>query len=267
MAVVYTEVIHGQTGGKSASGYRATRTWKVTGISAGTSMVKAIDDAIDNSDLPDFGDTHPDSGGSPADIGDILVEDISGSWIDDENTMAEIVVTYSRPSFETQEPSENPDEAIIQVGSTVSTIRTNKDASDTDIVISLTGEEDQLAEVDVEVPQTVLMFQRRESTNPITKSLTYSGKVNSGSLGGGTYAAGTLLCLGIEGDSSDNGLTWTITYRFQYDPAGWNGQTVVYIDPDTDRPHADVDLSTGSAGWESVDMYDTANFSNLTLSF
>ncbi len=58
-------------------------------------------------------------------------------------------------------------------------------------------------------------------------------------------AIGTWLCTGIEGISNDNGLSYTITYSFQYRADQWT-QTVIYIDPNTGRPPDDVKLGVGT---------------------
>jgi len=121
----------------------------------------------------------------------------------------------------------------------------------------------QTGTVDIQIPETVLGFTRRESSHPLTKALTYVGKINSVALGSGTFAIGTLLCLGIEGDTTDGGESYSVSYRFQYRPGTWVA-TVVYIDPETDRPHADVSIS-GVDGVEYVDIYNEVNFTALAL--
>ena len=264
----YVEIVEDQAAGLSVDGYWATRVWHISNISQGspgTSILKVIDDGIDAGVLPAFGATHPDSGGSPPDIHEIYCQELNGEWRNAENTLAKVVATYRiyQGAYSQAPEDTNPDAAIIQVDSSVSTIRTNKDAAGTAIVISLTGQNDQLAEVDVERPNSVLMFQRKETASPASKGRTYTGKVNSTACS--SYAAGTLLCLGIPGESQDNGATWLVSYRFQYEPAVWNDQVVVYIDPETDRPHDSVNLSVASTGWESVDLYGTANFNLLNL--
>lgn len=262
----YTEVHEGQTGGLNSGGFFATRVWIIDGITPGTSMIKVIDDGMDAASLPAYFALHPDSGGSPTqDISNTYMQEISGEWVDGENTIARVTAQYSRPaSPEQQTPDDsNPGAAIIRIGSTVSNKKSNKDAAGNVITISLTGQEDQLAEIDVNVPNSLITFSRKESASPLSKDITYRNKVNSVALG--SLAAETVLCLGIEGESTDNGLTWNITYNFQYDPDGFNNQIVVYIDPETDRVHNDVNLAVANEGWESVDPYATANFHLLNL--
>ena len=170
-------------------------------------------------------------------------------------------VNYSRPDAAQNNPGTSAADSVIQVGSSVSAARTNLDNAGDEIVVTLAGQPDQLAEVDIQLPQTVIQFERRESVSPLANSLAYVGRVNS--VGIGSLDVGTLLCLGIDGTSADNGLTWQVTYRFQYNPDTWTA-TVVYIDPETDRPAEGVNYGT-SAGVVYADVYPTADFTALDL--
>ncbi len=81
---------------------------------------------------------------------------------------------------------------------------------------------------------------------------TYVGMVNADDwdLAPGD-AKGTWLCTGIEGISNDNGLSYTITYSFQYRGDQWT-QTVIYIDPNTGRPPDGVELGEVVAGEQTI---------------
>lgn len=257
------EIFAEQKAGYNRDGPTASRVFIVSGITPGTNLLETIMTVS----VPQYGELHPSTGGSPAVILDIYALEISADWADEDNTTAKVTVNYSRPSYDNSEPSEEIAMAICQVGSTVASSKTSKDAAGTSIVVSLAGQEDQLAELDVEIPNSVITFQRREANSPFAKSIAYTGKINSDSLGNGVFAAGTLQCLGIEGDSQDNGATWSTTYRFQYRAEGWNGQLVIYTDPDTDRPHKDVDLSIAATGWVEVDLYEEVDFTPLNLNW
>jgi hypothetical protein len=54
-----------------------------------------------------------------------------------------------------------------------------------------------------------------------------------------------------------------VTYRFQYRPDTWDA-TIVYIDPETDRPHPDINLGTLD-GVIVEQIYQTSDFSTLDL--
>lgn len=215
----------------------------------------------------DYGDAHPENAAIiSAGLAPIFVTDISISPADAQNTIFDISITYSAPTLEQQEPGESPEDSIIQVGSSVSSGKTAVDKDGDKIILELTGEDDQTGEADIQLPETVLQFERRESASPLSKSISFVGAVNSGSLGSGTYDARTLLCLGIDGVSNDNGNTWTVVYRFQYKPDTWDAQ-LYYRDPETGQPHKDIDLGTADEGWKIVRIYPEANFSTLNLPF
>ncbi len=59
--------------------------------------------------------------------------------------------------------------------------------------------------------------------------------------------AGVWMCMGIEGISNDNGLSFTITYSFQHNEDFWE-KTAIYLDPHISRPPPDLAFGTGAAG-------------------
>ena len=79
--------------------------------------------------------------------------------------------------------------------------------------------------------------------------------------------AGVWLCAGIEGISNDNGLTYVVTYSFQYRADYWE-ITVVYIDPNTGRPPKDLAFGTSEGDIGSRNRYafqESADFNELGL--
>lgn len=261
MTITVTEdIVEGQSVAFTANGPAGTRVFRVK-TTAQETMFEILQDAS----IPQYGDAYPNTGGTgqPAFI---YAVEISCVPLERDNSVYEVVVNYARPDFSQKEPSEDSADSVIQVGSSVTSGKTQKDKDGNQIVVSLSGEPDQVGDVDIQTPETVLVFERRESNNPVTKSLANVGKVNSVALGSGTYAVRTLLCLGIEGVSTDDGETWQVSYRFQYRPGTWDA-TIVYIDPETDRPHDDIDLSTAGTGWVEEQIYDTVDFTSLSLPF
>ena len=113
----------------------------------------------------------------------------------------------------------------------------------------------------VQRPQTVLAFTRKESRSPLQKSLIYRGKVNARKIG--IFDPGTLLCTRLDGDSPDNGATFTVRYEFQFNDQTWS-QDISWIDPETDRPPPDVSKSNGR---KTVELYEEADFFDLNLPF
>ena len=259
MITVDEDVISGSSVGLSANGPTAVRVFM-----ARTTAGETMFDVLKDSNIPQYGALHPDTGGSgqfPA----ILALAIECEPEQGQNDLFKVTVAYRRPEIGQKPPSTNPSDSIIQVGSSVTSDRTQKDNNGDQIFVSLTGQETQVGDVEIQIPETILLFERREATSPLSKSIDYTGKVNSASLASGTYAERTLLCLGVEGVSTDDGETWQVSYRFQYRAETWDA-TVVYIDPETDRPHNDINLTTND-GVSIVEIYPTADFSTLSLPF
>jgi len=264
MTITVTEdIIEGQAAAITSNGPTATRVFRAQ-TDASETMMEILADAS----IPQYFDSYPDTGGTGQFI-DIFALEISVEPTDRQNNIYNVTVQYARPDAIEKEAGETADDSLIQVGSSVTSEETQVDKDGNQLVIQLTNEPDQNGSVDIQVPETVLLFERKEGSSPLSKSIANTGKVNSASLGSGTYAAKTLLCLGIEGVSSDNGDTWQVTYRFQYKPGTWNAEAV-YEDPETGRIHEDVDLSSAANstnGWIDKEIYSEADFSNLNLPF
>lgn len=212
-----------------------------------------------------YGAAHPENTAiQSAGLAPIFVTDINISPADAQNTIFDATITYSAPTFEQQEPGETESDASIQVGSSVSSGKTQRDKDGNKIVVQLTDNDDKTGDADIQLPETVIQFERRESSSPLSKSLANVGFVNSASIG--VLAARTLLCLGIDGTTNDNGNTWNVVYRFQYKPDTWDAQ-IVYIDPETGQPHKDIDFGTADEGWTVERIYPEVNFSALNLPF
>lgn len=71
----------------------------------------------------------------------------------------------------------------------------------------------------------------------------------------------TWICMGIEGISNDNGLTYIVTYTFQYRADKWDVM-VIYLDPNTSRPPSDLVTDTGKCKYA---VQSTVDFNALGL--
>lgn len=255
---IHPDIVGDTSVSQSADGYTATR-----GFIAQTTAGETIVDILAHDGIPQYAEIHPDFDGIS--LVPIYALNRTCSPVNEDNTVYKVIIDYRRPSAATAEPSELEADAIIRLGSSVTGSKTEVDKDDTQITVTLTTATPttQTGSVDIQVPETVIEFTRREPASPRSKARTYVGKVNSASLGDGDYAIGTLLCLGIEGETTDGGESYNVTYRFQYRPKTWVA-TVVYIDPETDRPHDDVDIA-GLDGVTYADIYDEANFASLNL--
>lgn len=245
--------------GLTPSGPYAVKIYKVV-----TSASETMADILINGSIPQLYDAYSDTGGT-GEFSAIYALDISCEPISDQPNIFLVTVNYGRPDPEQKIPGTASADSLLQVGSSVSSSKTQVDKDGTQLAVALTGQDTQVGEADIQVPETVLLFERKESTNPAANSLTYTGAVNSVALGSGDYAIRTLLCLGIEGSSTDDGETWQVTYRFQYRSNTWDA-TLIYIDPETDRPHDDVDIA-GADGVTTARIYREADFTSLDLDF
>jgi len=258
MSLIITEnLVRGGQISRSSNGFAAVRVYGVV-TTAGESLIDIIQDA----GIPQYGDLYSVETGTPF----MYALEITCQPENEQNTIFTVTVNYGVPDFSQKPPSEDANDSTIQVGSSVSSSKTQKDKDGNQIVVALSGQPDQVGDVDIQIPETVLVFERKESSSPFAKSKTNVGFVNSASLGSGAYAARTLLCLGIDGTSTDDGETWQVTYRFQYRPDTWDA-LIVYIDPETDRPHDDINLASAGAGWVSKRIYPEVDFSTLSLPF
>lgn len=257
MTITVTEdIIRGNTFALTSNGPTATRMF-IAQCSAGETIVEATGDTS----IPNYFDEYPLTGDSSSGYVSIYALNIESTTLDEQNNIYQIVVTYGLPDVSQQSPSEDPSDAVINVGSSVTQGETQVDKDGNQLVITLSGKPDQTGTMQVQIPQLVFEFQRRESESPYSKALDNVGRVNSGTVG--SMAARTLICLGIDGSSTDNGITWVVTYRFQYNPQTWDG-FAVYIDPETGMVDTDVVIAT-STGVLTAQLYDTASFTDLGL--
>lgn len=261
MAVI-KDIIEGALS-RDKDGFRHTRVFIVTDLTGTPSQ--RLYKALTTPGVPQFGDGHPSIPG-------IFALNIQSEPEAKQNTLARVVVDYESPSFDNQSPSEGgtEQEPTIQVGSNVTTAKTQKNKDGNQLFVSLVTSagvnRDQVGEVDIQIPQSVVQFQRRESGTPLTKSIEYTGAVNSLSVGQTRFfAERTLLCTAIEGQSDDNGRTFTVTYQFQYEPNTWDA-TLVFQDTETDRAHPDVNLAN-SNGIKVERVYRERDFRKLNLNF
>lgn len=155
----------------------------------------------------------------------------------------------------------------IRIGTSLLQVQTNKDYNG-DLILATHGtDEDQVATVSKLVPTTTVTISRQEYTNPFSKIQTYNGTMNSGTwqlpdlVNGGYFnidgTAKRWLITSIQADSTDTGLSWDISYTFQYTVGGWD-QYYAWIDPKTNRPPTDVTV-------QYAQIYTTTNYNSLAL--
>jgi hypothetical protein len=167
---------------------------------------------------------------------------------------------------------------VIEVNNSVAQVQTDKDKLGVRQTVSYTYPADYKWNADLQgvtqtvpgliskiMPEPSIAITRREKIVGqalVQKKLVYEGFVN-----GLTWDLNpisglrTWLCTGIGGRSQDNGLTYDVTYTFQYRADTWDA-TIRFIDPGTGQAPADLVAGTG---YKDVEVYPLADFNLLGL--
>lgn len=274
MATVVSDIIEGKAS-FTFDGWVIERVFIVTGLT-GEPYDKIID-ALNTTGIPALGDAHPSSSLEYCYLRE-AIPTIEGK----ANDIVRIRLIYANATWPTERQQVN----TLEVGGALSQIQTNKDRFGNTITVGYTypadyAYDDALRGTFVEtsglvtklVPERHIVKRRIEYSDPSLKADLYLGAVNSGpwSLDIGA-ATGTWLCTQLEGVSNDGGLTWVVTYAFQYRKDTWE-TTVTFIDPNTGRPPADLytaaqaaaDPDRSDVGIKDYEHYDIRNFNQLGL--
>lgn len=254
---------------ETEDGYEETRVAMITGITGPGHKLKY--NALQHPGLPLFGDPHPSI---PGIVCVRRVAELVGG-----NDKAKVTLTYAIPKpSQQQTPPQQPgapsgNTGVIRVGSSTQSTTTQKDVFGTPILVkhtfpknypdeSFAGKVDypQGADVDVAIPNMVVTETRLESASPFFKAQRFVGRVNNRSVFGGQPR--TYLCTRIEGVTNDRGLTFEVSYEFQFNPATWDA-TVVFRDPATGRP---VENPIQGKGLQTFRVYPEDDFNLLGLS-
>lgn len=266
---VTIDLLEDQRLSHDADGYKITRTAIVTGLSGAAAQL--IFNAINNSGIPLLGDSHPF-------IPDIVVTSRSAEQID--RGSARVTINYSQPDA-LADPVPDEEFAQISVSGGLVSEETTKDNSGKDIgtnvwngkvtpvtdnLGTITGFNARIEfvqqSVTYSIPRPTLRFQRKESINPVLRSLDFVGTVNSFGIWNG--AARTWLCTGIDGSSSDGGVTYDVTYEFTFNLNTWDigvrpqRQDGTYPIESTAKPGEDFEEQFFS-------VYDEVDFGRLGL--
>jgi len=260
MAVI-SEIKDGGSVSFGQDGVQCTRIFFVTELVG--AVTRRLYDAAFVSGVPRRGEAHPS-------IPSIIATSVQVEPIE---SGAKVTVNYQQPAYDAKEPDET-EQAIIRVGSTVQEASTSRDKDGEVIKVKFTyvpvdedgnqGEQITIDYVPVllyQVASSTLDYQRRESRNPMQKSIKYTANVNKFDIAG--FKARTLLCAGIDGESSDGGVSYLVTYRFQYNPDTWDAE-FFYIDPETGQPHQDVTVQPAN-GYGTAKIYKELDFSALNV--
>lgn len=256
---VIIDLIAGSSVNQSEKGYTAVRAAIVYDI-VGNKDAK-IFNALQDPDLPKRGDLHPS-------IPNLILDVISARSIDTDKVLVNL--NYRQLQGEDRPPNE-ASPAQISVGATVQLRTTESDKDGNQIILEHTftdfaedgtaslRTEKQGVELQVPVVQPTIRLVRREPRDPLQKALKFLGTVNKTSFAGGDK--GQWLCTRLEGDSDDGGVSYMVTYEFQFLQKGWTGP-VRFIDPVTRKPPEDLVQDVGIL---EVETFEEEDFSDLNL--
>ncbi len=294
--VVYEDFHDGATTSYTAQGWTATRIIKIDGCDA-SDPAATLQLALASGDVPTRGDDHPS--GFPMQADEVTVEAITSNQV-------HVTVKYRALSALEKEPDDTQP-ALMTFGSTVQTQQTSTDYSgqplttiyeekDSDGLISggggsypiqsaespndvITGPDNNgpvnIATGEVQTPNTIIRFSRREQNPPNVKAFFYMTKTNATACnwGGAAYEARTLLCTRIEGNTNDGGTSYIVEYEFQYNRDTWVLFAPYVLPNNTQGMDKDdntkVVLGPGDippdAGLNVFQMYGEAEFNDLLL--
>lgn len=264
MAVI-KDVIDNPTGRFTLGGWTLERTFVVTGV-AGEGHEKLIH-ALETSGVPKLGDAHPSANYT------YLRESIPTA--EDPDTVR-IRLIYTNPANPSYRQEVDITGELIEVGGTLSQIQTNLDRNDAVMYVDYTYPADYPHNPDLQskaaptqgglvnkfVPQHTIVKSRLEYSSPSAIARDFVDTVNAAGWNLDPSAAvGTWLCTGIKGRSNDGGVSFIVTYSFQYRADTW-ATDVYWIDPHDGHPPADLVAGTGKKTYE---LYNIMNFNLLGL--
>ena len=175
---------------------------------------------------------------------------------------------------------EMPD-PVIEISSSVAQVETDKNAAGVQQTTSYTYPSDYKWNTDLQgvtqtstgliskiMPEPAISISRREmpvggGRELIVRKLIYEGHVNMNTWGlvPDSSEPKTWLCTGIGARTQDRGITYDVTYNFQYRADTWD-HTIRFLDPGTGQPPSDLVEGTG---YKDVQVYLTADFNLLNL--
>ena len=122
----------------------------------------------------------------------------------------------------------------------------------------------QIGEASCWDQRSTFTFERFETQNPGPISRRFTARVNSSAWLG--LAAGTVLCLSINGVSDDGGNYYRVSYDFLYDPLDLFTGISAWVDPETgNRPYLSYEQIQNQNGITFSQMQGTEEFNDLDI--
>ena len=217
----------------------------------------------------------PQTGQSHSSTSDIQVDDASAALADSDPNKVIVTVTYRRPVVDGNSITNDKgpggatevDYGVLEVWTTSTETETGVDIDGKQITVSHTYTKGdragttvtQGANLAVQVPQSGFRLTRIEDASPLENAARFVGFTNISQWNG--YKRKMVLCVGIDGRTSDGGLTYEVSYNFAVDIDSWV-QTVMFVDPETGTRPDDL------VPFESLkyyEVYPSADFSGLNI--
>lgn len=168
-------------------------------------------------------------------------------------TTVKLRLHYSNPSKRA-----NAESPTIEYNSSMTSLSVNTDKDGTKMSVSYGGVAKR-GVASIASSEKNLTYRRVETSDPYDKWLEFDGAVNSIEWHG--KAARTWFCV-IRASSSNNGVTWEVTYEFYYKDSyrsdvveTWDAR-VFWPDPNTGWPPDDVVEGTGIKNFRCIKEKD-----------
>lgn len=237
-------------------GYRAERIATISNVSGTAEEV--LYNAINDSQLPDIGDAHPE-------VADITLQSLDCQPLG--GGRFRVVMTYFKDSGQTTTRAN----AEVRLQSSLAVEEENVDSGGGAMTATyLAGSTlvKQVFTAEVERPRATFEFEYTVAAIPHEDINAYMGRVNKTAWNG--YARGTILCAGI--DAQPAGADYRVTYTFAYRAGGWDYQGKLLSNPYAVNP---VSIAPGDPDYEidydnqtkSFSMYFEAELNDLGFTF
>lgn len=249
MSTVNLDIVDGNTASLGPDGWEIYRVAIVSGLTGTAS--KRMYDAWAHADIPPRETAHPE---------------IDGLWLDAyqfdsvSNDTVKIRLVYREKYPVSQE-------SVTETGASLVQQQANTDAAGNLLTVSWLDAsstvQSQSGTVSLMVPQSTLLYTKREDEDPGDNAEDYVGRVNAGGWTLKPQAPPrTWLCTGITGRSQDGGNWYDVRYTWQKaSDAKWDTK-VVFRDDDGQVPD---DIADGSSDVE-ITLSDAAEGVWLTAS-
>ncbi len=251
-ATIVKDTIENQECSLDSNGFKATRRLILSGVTGNSDA--RVYNAIQDTGLAAIGVgrglAHPT-------LTALFCYEIKGKALDTDK----VELSCSYAPFVSTILANNTQQPKLTISSFIQTSDTNEDVNGDVMVVTHTGDDDQVATVSIDTCLTNLSFVRLETAAPIALQ-SYVDTLNSAGVAwrGVTFAAKTLKITSINGTPQDDSGNYTTTYNILYNPNGWQATVVYTLDGVVPG-----DVTAGD-GIETYDIYPTSAFSALNLS-